>query len=540
MFEALREQASRWDTSLNTLFEVDPKRGERFAAEGAGLRLDYSKHWVDHASLNTLLRLLDHCDFTESRARLFAGESMNFTENRAVLHMALRANSDDEFSISGQSVMPDVLQARARAYAFADEVRKGQAVGRSGCPFTDVINIGIGGSDLGPLMISEALSPYITGPKPHYVSNVDGAHLRDVLKALNPQTTLVLVASKTFTTQETMHNARKARQWIEEALGVEAIPFHFVALSSNTGAGASFGIPDSRMFGFWDWVGGRYSVWSAIGLSLMIALGPQVFDQLLAGARAMDRHFLEAPPESNIPVLMALLGVWYRNGFEFETFAVLPYAQRLHRLPAYLQQLEMESNGKRVDIDGLPIGYHTSPVIWGEAGTNGQHAFYQLLHQGTLICPVDFILTANPTDTDLASHQLLNANCLAQSEALAFGKSVQSVYSDMTAQGITGQKASQLAPHRTFPGNRPSSLLMIKSLDPESLGALVAAYEHKVFTQGVVWRINSFDQWGVELGKAQCDALAPAFETGNASGFSSSAQRSLSWLLAHQINRLNY
>ena len=523
--------ASQWNQSLKSLFESDPNRGASYVAEGAGLRLDYSKHWIDQSVLDALITMLNECDFNTMRQQLFGGERINFTENRSVFHPALRAKSTDEFLIDGVSVVADVLTARGHAYAFAEDVRSGAVKGASGKTFTDVVNIGIGGSDLGPLMVSEALKPLIDGPKPHYVSNVDGAHLHDTLCDLDPETTLFLIASKTFTTQETMHNAEKAQQWIAEALGLDAIPDHFAALSTNAEAVKAFGIHEQRMFGFWDWVGGRYSVWSTIGLSLMISLGPDVFDRLLNGAREMDGHFKEAPPEANIPVLMALLGVWYRNGFGLDTLAVIPYEQRLHRFSAYLQQMEMESNGKRVDRNGQPVAYETSPVIWGEPGTNGQHAFFQLLHQGTLICPIDFIMSANPVNTDRESHLLLNANCLAQSESLAFGKGFNAVYQEMIGQGFSEPDARRLAPHRTFPGNRPSSTMMIKQLTPEALGALIAAYEHKVFTQGVIWNINSYDQWGVELGKAQCNALRPSFISGDATGFSSSTQETLRWLL---------
>ena len=531
MKDQLSILSSQWNQSLKTLFTNDPGRGARYVVEGAGLRLDYSKHWIDQSVLDALITMLAECDFDSMRQQLFEGEKINCTEGRAVLHPALRAKSSDEFLIDGVSIVADVLSARGHAYAFAEDVRNGVATGATGKPITDVVNIGIGGSDLGPLMVSEALKPYIDGPKPHYVSNVDGAHLHDVLTDLDPETTLVLIASKTFTTQETMHNAKKAQRWIADSSGQQAVAHHFAALSTNSDAVKAFGISEDRMFGFWDWVGGRYSVWSNIGLSLMISLGPDVFDRLLSGAREMDQHFREASPESNIPVLMALLGVWYRNGFGLETLAVLPYEQRLHRFSAYLQQMEMESNGKRVDREGLPVEYETCPVIWGEPGTNGQHAFFQLLHQGTLICPIDFIMSAKPVNTDIESHMLLNANCLAQSESLAFGKTSDEVYQDMMDQNVSEAEAKRLVPHRTFPGNRPSSTIMMQQLTPESLGALIAAYEHKVFTQGVIWNINSYDQWGVELGKAQCNALRPSFISGDASTFSSSTQEMLRWLL---------
>ena len=531
LIDEIASISRQWNQTLTTLFKNDRGRASRFVAEGAGLRLDYSKHWLDSAVLAKLLELLNTCDFFETRAAMFAGNRINSTENRAVLHVALRGDLTDDFRVDGVSVMPSVIQARDQAYAFAEGVREGRFVGATGEAFTDVVNIGIGGSDLGPLMVSAALKPMLDGPKLHFVSNVDGAHLQDVVATLNPQTTLILIASKTFTTQETMHNAYKAKKWISSALGESAITEHFAALSTNVEAVRAFGIAGTRMFGFWDWVGGRYSVWSTIGLSLMIAMGSEIFDRFLSGAREMDWHFRDAPADHNIPILMALIGVWYRNGFGLDTQAILPYEQRLHRFSAYLQQMEMESNGKRVDMAGEPLDYDTCPVIWGEPGTNGQHAFFQLLHQGTIVCPVDFILTANPINTDHDSHSLLNANCLAQAEALAFGKSTDEAYKEMLAAGLSESLATRLVSHRAFPGNRPSSLIMMDALTPENLGALIAAYEHKVFTQGSLWNINSYDQWGVELGKAQCDALRPSFESGDASEFSTSTQESLKWLL---------
>lgn len=531
LIDEIASISRQWNQTLTTLFQNDSGRASRFVAEGAGLRLDYSKHWLDSAVLSKLFDLLDTSDFFEKRLSMFAGDRINSTENRAVLHVALRGEPTDKFAVDGSSVTQSVIQVRNQAYAFANGIRQGIFVGATGEAFTDVVNIGIGGSDLGPLMVAEALKPMINGPRLHYVSNVDGAHLHDVLVTLDPHTTLILIASKTFTTQETMHNAAKAKQWISSALGENAIAEHFAALSSNVEAVRAFGIAETRVFRFWNWVGGRYSVWSTIGLSLMIAMGSEVFDRLLSGAREMDRHFRNAPADHNIPILMALIGMWYRNGFGLDTQAILPYEQRLHRFPAYLQQMEMESNGKRVDRAGEPLDYDTCPVIWGEPGTTGQHAFFQLLHQGTMVCPVDFILTANSINTDNESHSLLNANCLAQAEALAFGNSSDKIYEELLADGLSRSDAIRLASHRSFPGNRPSSLIMMDALTPENLGALIAAYEHKVFTQGILWDINSFDQWGVELGKAHCNALRPSFESGDASKFSTSTQESLKWLL---------
>ena len=523
-----------WNHTLSELFQKDSTRGRRYVAEGAGIRLDYSKHWLDDTALTEQFSLLDDCGFQEQRKAMFSGFQINLTENRSVLHTALRAQVSEQFDISGESVIPEILIERNQAYKFSNDVRNGCVIGITGKLFTDVINIGIGGSNLGPLMVTEGLRAYINGPRPHYVSNVDGADLHDVLKWLNPETTLILVASKTFTTQETMHNASKAKQWIYDALGQDAIPLHFAALSANEKAVAEFGIPDERMFRFWDWVGGRYSIWSSIGLSVMIALGSDAFSKFLNGAHAMDCHFRDTPPASNIPILMALIGARYRNRFGLDTHAVIPYEQRLQRFPAYLQQLEMESNGKRVDRNGLSVEYGTCPVIWGEPGTDSQHAFFQLLHQGTMICPVDFIVTAKPVDTDQESHQLLVANCLAQAESLAFGKPESEVCAELMAKGMGKIEATKLAPHRSFPGNRPSSMLCMDELTPESLGALIAAYEHKVFTQGVLWNINSFDQWGVELGKTQCALLISSLESGDTSRFSSSTQETIKWLLSRK------
>ncbi len=530
----LADLAKQWNNSLWELFKKDPSRGLRYVAEGAGLRLDYSKHWLDDNVISELLALIDNSDFEQQRKAMFSGHQINLTENRSVLHTALRAREIDHFHIAGASIVSEVFKERNQAYTFAEAVRNGSIVGISGKVFTDVVSIGIGGSNLGPLMVTESLKAFISGPRPHYVSNIDGTDLKDKLHLLNPETTLILIASKTFTTQETMHNASKAKQWICDALGKNAVSFHFAAISANEEASSSFGIPGQRIFKFWDWVGGRYSVWSSIGLSIMIALGADNFKRFLNGAHAMDCHFRKAPPASNIPIIMALIGMWYRNGFGLDTLAVLPYGQRMHRFTAYLQQLEMESNGKRIDIDGKLIVYDTCPIIWGEAGTNGQHAFFQLLHQGTVICPIDFIITAKPTDTDLESHQLLLANCLAQAESLAFGKSESEVYSDLIIAGMDKVEALRLTPHRSFPGNRPSSILSMDALTPENLGALIAAYEHKVFTQGILWNINSFDQYGVELGKAQSNLLRSSMESGDASVFSSSTQGTIKWLLTQQ------
>jgi glucose-6-phosphate isomerase len=525
----LQSLAGGFHANLSDLFNADPNRAQTFVAEGAGIRLDYSKQWLTADIQAALIEALKAKRFAAKRAELQHGGRINHTEHRAALHMALRALPDADYCLDGESVMPEVIAVRERCYQFANAVRDGTIRGATGQPFTDVLNIGIGGSDLGPMMVAEALRPFIDGAKPHYASNIDGAHLADILQGLNPETTLCLVASKTFTTHETLHNAYKVRDWMTETLGEQAIAAHFAALSVNLDEVRAFGISEDRMFPFWDWVGGRYSVWSSIGLSLMIAMGPDAFDAFLDGARRMDQHFLEAPLDRNIPVVMALLGVWYRNGYGHETQAVVPYAQRLVHFPTYLQALEMESNGKSVGRDGQPVTLHTSPVIWGQPGTNGQHAFFQLLHQGTLISPIDFIVTANPNDTDEASHRLLVANCLAQAEALAFGQTEADAGSESKPSGMPEENV-HLAAHRSFPGNRPSSLIMMESLDPKHLGALMAAYEHKVFTQGVFWGINSFDQWGVELGKLRAKSLSPMLESGSIEGFSQSTQEAVKWL----------
>ena len=526
----LSAMAHTFEPTLNQLFADDPIRAQRFCAEGAGIRLDYSKHWLTESVRDALVAGLEAVDFGTKRAALVNGDLLNLSEQRAVLHMALRGEAGDPFAQCGSPIMPSILSERSRCFEFAEAVRNGTLCGATGRAFTDVLSLGIGGSDLGPMMVAEALKPWIDGPRPHYVANIDGADLADTLAQLDPETTLCVVASKTFTTQETLHNAKKVKAWFSQALGTAAVGAHLAAVSTNVEAVRAFGIATERMFPFSDWVGGRYSVWSSIGLSLMISLGPDDFAEFLAGARAMDQHFLQTPLHENIPVLMALLGVWYRNGFGFESHAVIPYAQRLVHFPAYVQALEMESNGKRVSASGEVLDHHTSALVWGQIGTNGQHAFFQALHQGTLVSPIDFIVTAKPVDTDTASHRLLVANCLAQAEALAFGQSQPELRAEMQHQGLSGADIERLRSHRTFPGNRPSSLLMLSALTPKSLGALMAAYEHKVFTQGVYWGINSFDQWGVELGKARARTLAPMLGAGDIDGFSTSTQDAARWL----------
>jgi glucose-6-phosphate isomerase len=439
---------------------------------------------------------------------MFAGEPINVTENRPVLHVALRAAPDDVYRVNGHNVVPDVQGVLARMSDFATGVRSGTIAGSAG-PFTDVVNIGIGGSDLGPAMAAKALKPYQDGPRLHFVSNVDGAQIRDTLAGLDPGRTLFLISSKTFSTVETMTNAATARQWIVGRLGAEHVAAHFAAISTARQRVADFGIGAERMFGFWDWVGGRYSIWSAIGLSLMIGIGPDNFREFLAGGRTMDDHFRTAPLNANIPVILGLIGVWYRNVVGFTTQAILPYDQRLERLPAYLQQLDMESNGKRVHTLGHAVRGPTGPIVFGQPGTNGQHAFYQLLHQGTDPVPADFLVAVH-SDIGEDEHQsLLIANCLAQTEALMRGKTLAEVREGLKASGLSARAIDKLAPHKVFPGNRPTNTILYPKLDPRTLGMIIAMYEHKVFVQGVIWGINSFDQWGVELGKELAVEILP-------------------------------
>jgi glucose-6-phosphate isomerase len=483
------------DTHLRELFAADPGRGETMTCEAGDLYLDWSKQRVTGETIGLLVALAERAGLRRRIDAMFGGERINVTENRAVLHVALRAPEGSSIEVDGQDVVPGVHEVLGRMRAFAEEVRSGRWLGHTGRRVRNVVNIGIGGSDLGPAMAYEALRPYSDRSMTfRFVSNVDGADIAEATRDLDPAETLFVVCSKTFTTIETLTNARTARAWLLDALGdQEAVSRHFVAVSTNAEKVADFGIDPANMFGFWDWVGGRYSYPSAIGLSLLVAIGPDHFDELLAGFHLMDEHFRTAPFERNLPVLLGLLGVWYIDFFGAETQAVLPYSQYLGRFPAYLQQLDMESNGKSVTLDGRPVRVATGPVVWGQPGTNGQHAFYQLIHQGTRLIPSDFIGVCRPAEVVGDHHDLLMANFLAQTEALAFGKTTEEVL----AEGV----APDLAPHRTFPGNRPTSTILAPELSPSVLGQLTALYEHKVFTQGVVWDVNSFDQWGVELGK---------------------------------------
>ena len=496
-------------TFIRALFSADPDRFERFSLSLGPILFDYSKNRIDTRTMELLIRLAEAANVEARRAAMFAGEAINETEHRAVLHVALRSSLQSGYAVDGHDVMADIHGELARVAAFSDSVRTGTVKGSTGAPFKDVVNIGIGGSDLGPAMATRALRPYHDGPRLHFVSNMDGSDISDTLADLDPATTLIIVASKSFTTDETMTNARTARAWLAGALGETAVAEHFVALSTNNEAVDAFGIAADRRFGFWDWVGGRYSMWSAIGLPLCIAFGFEDFSEFLRGGESVDDHFRSAPLATNMPVIMALLGIWYRNFWMLPTHSVVPYDQRLARLPAYLQQLDMESNGKRTRLDGSPVTMDTGPVIWGEAGTNGQHAFFQLIHQGTFVVPIDFLIAARPHEALPEHHEKLVSNCLAQSEALMRGKTLEEVRDELRQSGTPEAEIDRLAPHRVMPGNRPSNTFLYDHLDPRTLGMLIALYEHKVFVQGVIWGINSFDQWGVEFGKKLARDLLP-------------------------------
>jgi glucose-6-phosphate isomerase len=510
----LSHQQTMAGRSLRSLFDTDPQRFEQFHLQLPNLLFDFSKQRIDSTTVKLLTDLARARDLEGWRDRMFAGERINSTENRAVLHTALRNRSKSPILVDGQDVMPDIRQVLQRMGQFCDQVRNGTWTGFTGRPITDIVNIGIGGSDLGPAMAAGALRPWqherLRG---HFVSNVDGSHLVEALRGLNPETTLFVIVSKTFTTQETLANAETARRWFLDQGGpLDGVGRHFVAVSTNAPAVRAFGIDTDAMFGFWDWVGGRYSIWSAVGLSLMLLIGPAQFDRFLDGAYAMDCHFRTAPLDRNMPVLMGLLGVWAVNFWGCSALAVLPYDQYLARFPAYLQQLDMESNGKSIDRDGQPVTCDTGPVVFGEPGTNGQHAFYQLIHQGTRVIPCDFI-ASRESQRPVGRHQtLLLSNLLAQPEALMRGKTADEVRAELTAQGRSGAALEALLPHKLFQGDRPTSTLLFDRLDPYALGQLIALYEHKVFVQGIIWNINSFDQWGVELGKQLANAILPELE----------------------------
>lgn len=495
---------------MRDLFDQDPQRFDKFSLTFHDLLFDYSKHRILPETLKLLNQLAEESGLREKIEQMFRGEKINLTERRPVLHTALRNRSNRAITVDGQDIMPLVNQVLHKMRVFTDQVRNGEWRGATGKRITDVVNIGIGGSDLGPLMVTEALKPYASEQlKVHYVSNVDATHLIETLKPLEPETTLFLIASKTFTTQETMANAYSARRWLIETIGETAVANHFIALSTNHEQVTSFGIDPENMFVFWDWVGGRYSLWSAIGLSIALSIGMDSFEELLDGAHVVDEHFRTTPFTENIPVLMGLLGIWYNNFFSADSHVILPYDQYLHRFPAYLQQGDMESNGKGVTRNGDPVDYSSGPIIWGEAGTNGQHAFYQLLHQGTKLVPSDFIAFIESQNPLAAHQQLLLSNFFAQPEALMKGKTAEEACREMESEGLSPQEIAALLPHKVFHGNRPSSSLFFKKLTPRSLGSLIALYEHKIFTQGAIWNLNSFDQWGVELGKQLAQKILP-------------------------------
>jgi glucose-6-phosphate isomerase len=512
--EALRAHSDAiGNPHMRDLFATDSGRFSHFSLTFDDLTLDYSKNRILRETMPLLFELAEQAEVEKLRDAMFAGEPINETEGRAVLHVALRAPADADIRVNGENVVPEVHATLDRFLRFADEVRSGALRGVAADKFDDVVNIGIGGSDLGPAMATAALTPYRDGgPNVHFVSNVDGAHLADTLAGLDAERTLFLIASKTFTTSETMTNAASARAWLAYRLGEEAVGTHFAAISSNLEKVAAFGINPERVFGFWDWVGGRYSVWSAIGLPLAISIGSGNFRNFLAGAHKMDEHFRTAPIPKNMPFIMGLVGVWNRNVLDLRTHAVLPYDQRMSRFAAHLQQLDMESNGKRVTRVSHLVENRTGPVVWGEPGTNGQHAFYQLLHQGTEIVPADFLVAAEPHEEMGDHHAKLVANCFAQSEALAFGKTEAEARAELSKSGLSIAAQEKLALHKVFPGNRPSNTLIYRKLDPETLGMLIALYEHKVFVEGAIWNINSFDQWGVELGKSLATRLVPMVE----------------------------
>ena len=511
---ALQRHAANLAPGISDLFDADPARAQDFSAEAVGLYLDYSKQRATRETLQLLLKLAERQQLNGWIERLFAGEAVNHTENRAALHVALRAPADATFSVDGENVMPEVHAVLNRVCAFADAVRNGRWLGHTGKPIRDVVNIGIGGSDLGPRMVCDALAEVADGPRLHFISNVDGAQITALFRHLEPATTLWVVTSKTFTTQETMANAHAARAWFLRSADEAAVARHFVAVSTNQAEVQKFGIAAASMFEFWDWVGGRYSLWSAVGLSIVLGIGSSRFRELLAGAHAMDRHFREAPAACNLPVLMGLLGVWNNNFLGCASHNLAPYSQRLSSFSGWLQQLEMESNGKSVDRDGLTVDYPTTPALWGDVGTNGQHAYFQMLHQGPSVHSMDFLLPVEAGHELAGQHRMLIANCLAQSKALMVGKTADQVRAELMARGLQGAALEAAIAPRVFAGGRPSNTLLIQRLDPFHLGALLALYEHRSFVQAVLWNINPFDQWGVELGKQLAQRVLRAMEGG--------------------------
>ena len=503
IFDQLRSQKNRLDKlTMGQLFASNPHRFEDFSIKYDDLLLDYSKNHIDKDVLSAFKDLASAVHLKEKIDAMFSGKKINITENRAVLHVALRNKKDNPIYVDGKDIMPDVMASLDKMEKFANSIRNGEIVSSSGEKFTDVVNIGIGGSHLGPEMVTKALNPYHDGPKVHFVSNIDPSHLYDVISTLDPKKTLILIASKTFTTIETMTNAKSAFKWMSETVGEENARKHFVAISTALDKTKEFGISDERVFGYWDWVGGRYSIWSSIGLCVILAIGMDNFREFLAGAHEMDEHFLNEPIENNMPAILGFLGVWHLNICNYTTRAILPYDQSLKEFPSYVQQLDMESNGKSVTNDGENVHEKTGIIVWGGAGTNSQHSFFQLLHQGSQIVPCEFMLAANEHEAGMSEHKdLLVANCLAQSQALMVGRSREDVMQILQKRGISEEEATRLAPHRKFMGNRPSTTILYKKLDPKTLGKIIALYEHRVFVEGIVWNLDSFDQWGVELGK---------------------------------------
>jgi glucose-6-phosphate isomerase len=513
-------------THMRELFEEDPDRFKKFSLQFDDILVDFSKNILNDEALRALSELAEEVELRDAIEAMFRGDKINRTENRPVLHVALRNRSNTPILVDGKDVMPEVNRVLEQMSRFVEQLRSGAWKGYTGKRITDIVNIGIGGSDLGPVMVTEALRPYWSDITPHFVSNVDGTHIAETLRRVNPETTLFIIASKTFTTQETMTNAETARKWfLEQTAQKGEVAKHFVAVSTNEKAVTEFGIDPENMFVFWDWVGGRYSLWSSIGLSIACTIGFDNFVKLLDGAHAMDRHFRETPFERNIPVVLAMIGIWYNNFFGAASEAILPYDQYLHRFAAYFQQGNMESNGKSVDRNGMPVSYQTGPIIWGEPGTNGQHAFYQLIHQGTKMIPCDFIAPALSHNAIGDHHEKLMSNFFAQTEALLHGKTEEEVRAELKAAGMDEEMIRFHAPFRVFEGNRPSNSILFRQLTPYTLGALIAMYEHKIFVQGVVWNIYSFDQWGVELGKVLAKKILPELGTaGDISGHDSSTR----------------
>ncbi|PLY08099.1 MAG: glucose-6-phosphate isomerase [Arcobacter sp.] len=503
LFSELKQIKTKLEEiSISDLFNSNPKRFDDFSVSLDDMIFDYSKLHINKDVLSKLFDVAKICEVEEKRDAMCRGDKINITENRAVLHTALRNDINKPIYVDGKNIMPDVAQVLEKMKAFATDIRSGKILSSSNEKFTDIVNIGIGGSHLGPEMVAKALSPYCDGPKVHFVSNVDSSHISDTIKQLNPATTLVIVASKTFTTIETMTNANSAKKWLVNSLGEKAANLHFAALSTALEKTKAFGICDDRVFGFWDWVGGRYSIWSAIGLSVMLAIGAEDFQEFLNGAYEMDEHFKTTPLEQNMPIILGLIGIWHTNICDYATRAILPYDERLSRFTAYVQQLDMESNGKRVTSSGEEVQVKTGSIVWGEAGTNSQHSFFQLLHQGTNIVPCEFMLAVNNHEDDMKIHNdLLIANCLAQSQALMNGRDINEVIQILKENGLNEEEIAKLSPHKVFKGNRPSSTLMYKRLNPKTLGKIIALYEHRVFVEGAIWNLDSFDQWGVELGK---------------------------------------